>query len=214
MELIVTRPKYDDVTFSLSHWFASILKECDKRGIKYFDLFHEKANKSQVHSILSKNKSNLIVFNGHGSDDCIMGHKGEILITNKEDLSLLKNRVIYAIACNSAAKLGKDCVAQGTLAFIGYNAPFVIISNPNKGLLPLEDEYIKPLMEASNEVTLTLIKGNTVDEAYARSQIKFDYHIKKYQRNDAPPEAQNILPVLYWNKMAQTKIGNGETKLS
>ena len=154
-----------------------------------------------------------MVFNGHGGPDIITGHKNETLITIDGSMTLLKGKIVYALACESAAKLGPECINQGTDAYIGYNVPFFISSNPNKGFSPLEDEYAKPIMEASNEITLTLIKGNTVDEAYARSQLKFDSYIKKYQRDDAPVEGQTILPILYWNKMAQKKLGNGQAKI-
>lgn len=210
MELLVTRPDHDDATYWLCEWFLPILTECHSKGIKYVDLLGDKANKSRVKSALKKAKARLVVFNGHGTRDSILGFKNETLINDKESIALLKDKVVYAIACDSAAKLGPECVKKGTCAYIGYKLPFMILSNPNKGFKPLEDELIKPVLEASNEVVRTLLKGKSAGEAYSRSQFKFDHYIQKYERDCAPIEAQNLLPVLYWNKMAQTLIGNKE----
>ena len=210
MELLATRPDHDTITYCISEWFSKIIKLCDSKGIKYFDLKHKKANKKQVGKVLEKQNPNLVIFNGHGTPDSVMGFKNEVIIKDKKSISWLKERVVYAIACDSSQKLGEVCVNNGTIAYIGYKLPFMILSNPNKSFKPLNDELVKPIMEASNEVVVTLLKNNTIQEAYSRSQIKFDQEIKRHQRADAPPESQNLIPALLWNKMAQTVHGNAE----
>jgi hypothetical protein len=214
MKLLVTRPDHDTITYCISEWFNKIIKLCDSKGIKYFDLSHTKANKKQVGKVLEKQNPNLVIFNGHGTPDSVMGFKNEVIIKDKKSINWLKEKVVYAIACDSSQKLGEACVKNGTIAYIGYKLPFMILSNPNKSFKPLNDELVKPVMEASNEVVITLLKNNTIEEAYSRSQIKFDQEIKRHQRADAPPEAQNLIPVLLWNKMAQNYHGDSEYSLS
>ena len=209
MQLFVTRPNHDDETDFISQWFSHILAYCESKSHSVLDLEGSKANRKQVESVLGRNSPNLIVFNGHGTNDSIKGHQDEIIIKSNDNEKILKNKIVYALACNAAAKLGADCIANGTKAFIGYGLPFLLLSDPNKGFAPLEDKFLKPVLESSNELVISLIKGNTVDESYKRSQDSFEKWIQKLQRSNSDYELQHLLPVLYWNKSAQKVIGNG-----
>jgi hypothetical protein len=127
---------------------------------------------------------------------------------------LLKDTITYAIACDCAAKLGPDSVQKGCHAFIGYQASFIFVYDPARSTNPLADSFATPVFESSNEIATALIKGNTVEEAYEKSQATFDKWINKLQKSDAPPEAQHILTTLFWNKTVQTHHGNKDARWS
>lgn len=73
--LLVTRPNHDITTRYLSVWNERIIELAQKKHILVLDLKREKANKKELKSRILKMKPSLIVFNGHGSDNCVTGYK-------------------------------------------------------------------------------------------------------------------------------------------
>ena len=78
--IIITLPKWDNVTEYLSQFSNQIIKEADARGVKYKPLEGEYANKINFEKVLKGLDYNFAVFNGHGSPNSIKGHKDEIII--------------------------------------------------------------------------------------------------------------------------------------
>ncbi|MDO8634540.1 MAG: hypothetical protein Q7K34_04585 [archaeon] len=213
MELFVTRPQHDDTTFYLSKWVELVFPLCREKGIKISDFEKKRANAGEVAKFLKNKNPRFAVFNGHGDEETITGHKNEVLIKNGKNQELLKGKIVYAVACDCASVLGKESIKSGTIVFIGYETSFIFVYDPNSTATPTRDEMSLPVFESSNEVLVSLIKGNSAQEAYEKSQSTFDKWIKKLQRSDAPPEAQHILMTLYWNKAAQAVHGDKNAKL-
>ncbi len=213
MELFVTRPQHDPTTFYLSKWVELVFSICREKGIKITDFEKHRATASEVTKFLKNKNPDLVVFNGHGDSETITGHNNEVLIKNGKNQDLLKGQIVYAVACDSASILGMESIKSGTIAFIGYETSFIFAYNPNTTANPTKDEMAQPVFAASNEVLLSLIKGNSVQESYEKSQSTFDKWVKKLQRSDAPPEAQHILMTLYWDKTAQVFHGDKNAKL-
>lgn len=214
MTILVTRPQHDDATFYLSKWIESIFDLAKQKGHSLIDLNKERSNPKDVTAILEKKKPKLVLFNGHGDPQTITGHNNQPLIQSNHNEHLLKGTITYAIACDCAAKLGPDSVKKGCHAFIGYQASFIFVFDPSRSANPLSDSFAAPVFEASNEIASSLIKGNTVQEAFEKSQATFDKWIVKLQKSDAPPEAQHILATLYWDKSVQTFHGNEEASIN
>lgn len=124
-KFLITRPIHDDSVTYLDFWSKDIINFADDHNIKHSELRDKKAVKEEVTKFLEKRKPGLIIFNGHGTEDTIFGHKNQPLITSGENDVLLKDKIVYAIACDCASKLGVTAVDKGCKSFIGYEQPWI-----------------------------------------------------------------------------------------
>ncbi len=126
---------------------------------------------SQLQSRLSKTPYNFVFFNGHGNRDCVCGDKNGEIITTVQG-GLLGRSITYARSCDALTALGKEAVAQGCPAFIGYRTSFLLPYTNEYALTPLKDPAARPVIEISNTVPRLILKGATVRKAveFARSK--------------------------------------------
>ena len=207
-KLLVTRPEFDTTTFYLSQWCKKPIDYARKIGIEIIDLQKEKADRSRVGRLIETKEPHFIIFNGHGDETTITGHKNEILIKAGVNEAVLKSTITYAISCSSARELGPAAVKAGAIAYIGYDDDFVFVFDKNKTAAPLKDDYAKMFLEPSNEMILALIKGNSVEESYKRSQQSFQKNIKKLLTSESPPGSENHLRYLFWDMKHQAILGD------
>lgn len=208
MSFLVTRPEDDETTLYLSEYSKDLIRFAEAKGIEVFDCFYDKATREKVTAILLSKKPKLIMFNGHGNEDVITGHKFEPLIRKDDNDDLIKDSLVYARSCKCASSLGKVCSEKGTGAFIGYEGKFKFWTCNNSTHLPKEDEYAKPFLESTNQIVSTLLKGNTAEEAHQRGYDALEQVIEKLERSDAPQDLIFMLPLLYWDQQTQKCLGN------
>lgn len=206
-KVLITRPHYDDTTSYLSEWSKKIIKVASEKGLDLIDLHRDRANKKELESVIEDVQPKFIIFNGHGSDREIAGQDNETLIRTGENEHLLKSKIIYARACESVKTLGHSCVNLDTLAYVGYEESFVFIVNKNKAATPLLDEFAKPFFETSNVVPISIIKGNTVNQAFLKSQEAFKKKID-YFRAHYSLESSHIMFFLRWDMLIQKALGD------
>ena len=206
-KLLVTRPESDTTTFYLSQWCKKPLEHARKIGVEIIDLEREKAD-GRIRNLIESKKPKLIIFNGHGNETTITGHKEEVLIKVGVNEAALKSTITYAISCRSAKELGPAAVKAGALAYIGYDDDFVFVFDKNKTATPLKDDYARMFLEPSNEIILALVKGNSVDESYKRSQQNFKENIKRLLTSESPPGSENHLRYLFWDMRHQIIPGD------
>lgn len=207
-KLLITRPEHDDTMHYLSHWSKKAVENVASRGITLLDLPRERAAKKEVISMIEKLAPGLIIFNGHGSDDCVTGHKNEELIAAGKNESLLKHKITYAISCRSAKLLGQKSVDAGAKAYIGYDDDFIFLYSPDMITQPLRDDTAKLFLEPSNELIVSLIKGNSVEESCKRSQTFFKDMMKKLLTSEATPAETSMARYLWWDMVHQVCLGN------
>ena len=210
--LLITRPDHDTTTRYLSAWSKKITELADKKNILVLDLKREKANKKELKSRISKMKPLLIVFNGHGSSNCVTGYENEILIKTGNNEQLLESKIVYAVSCKSAAKLGPKSITAGTLTYIGYTGDFIFCHDTHKVARPLNDNIIKFFLEPSNQVAISLIKGNTSKESSERSKKFFLRNIQKLLSSEASPESNQYAKFLWWDMKHQVCLGDKNAK--
>lgn len=206
--ILITRPEHDDTTYYLSNWSKKFLNIAKQKGIKIFDLKRKRANKEEVTSFLLKKNPNFVIFNGHGNDDLIAGHKDEILIKTGKNEHLLKSKIIYAISCKSAKKLGLKCNA---VCYMGYDDDFIFVYEQKKITHPLKDNTAKNFLEPSNELVISLIKGNSTYESYNRSKDMFKENIRKLLISELP--STPLVRYLWWDMQHQVLLGDEKAKL-
>lgn len=86
---------------------------------------------------------------------------------------------------------------MGAKGFIGYIQPFIFLHDPDFFNRPLEDKLASPVLECSNQVGISLIKGKSITQAQEDSLAKYTEMIDKYSTSDATDSF--LLPILLWN---------------
>jgi len=210
--ILMTLPESDDVTKYLSTFSKEIIGVCIYNQIPIKTIEKEKVTKSNVVSTLKKLDYKMIIFNGHGSPNCIMGHKNEKLILVEENHFLLKNRITYARSCWSVMELGEKAVERNNGCFIGYRTPFMFIIDITRAANPLKDNVAKVFFETSNLVPIGLIKGHTAEESNENAKRSMLKSINKALRK-RDKDSQAIAQTLWNNYVSQEIVGNIEETL-
>ena len=210
--ILLTLPRYDIVTEYLSSYSGAIERISEEKGIFIKSLEGPKANKIEFEKTLVKLDCKFTILNGHGSDDCITGDKGEILIRTGENEQILKDRIVYARSCEAAAVLGEECIKDSEGCFIGYVLPFEFYFNSEWAGNPMKDNTARLFLESSNLVPISIIKGNSTEEAHERSKSKMLKNIKKVLR-EKTNESFSIAESLWNNYLGQKLLGNRHARL-
>lgn len=213
LHVLISRPEHDFGTRYLSHWSKDIIEFAKKKSAHVLDLHKDKANKREFEGRMKKLSPRLVLLNGHGSARAVTGHNNEALVELGSNELLLKKKITYAVACDSAKELGRAVVDDET-TFIGYEEKFVINMNRRYINNPLQDERAARFLNSSNEVAVSLLKGHTAIEASERSKNAFRKEIRhllssSITDSDALEDAKN----LYWNMTHQICLGSQSSKL-
>lgn len=209
--LLITRPNHDLGTNYLFFWSESVIK--NSHGFKVLDLKKEKANRRDFTSYIKKHEPKLIFFNGHGTQDTIAGHNDKILIKLGENEQLLKGKIVYVRSCDAAKNLGLQCVLRRTISFIGYREKYTLGYSDSCITRPLTDKVAKLFLEPSNLVPITLLKGNSVEKAYRKSQNAMLKNLRFMVSGKASDAQKDAAPYLWANRRCQTVIGSYQAKL-
>lgn len=204
--MLITRPNHDTETHYLHAWGKKVIDAAGRRGVKVLDLPDRKASRKNVHDFLERHEPRLVVFNGHGNEKTIAGYHNEPLI-QMDSAGMLKGRTVYSIACRSARELGPRCIEAGALSFAGYSEDFTFYCDTNKASRPLEDSVAAPCLDSTTQLAVSIVKGNTMEEAYSRSQDRFRKWIKSFI-GSKELEAPWIMQSLIDNMMNQRVIGD------
>lgn len=208
MKMIVTRPQYDITTKYLSVWAGEVINFAKEKGIEVFDLFKEKANKNDFSGRVKKLQPEIIFLNGHGDDGCITGHDEEKLVEAGNNHDILHGAITYALSCNSGKILGQKVAENNESTYIGYEDKFIFVADKNYSTRPQDDPMAKPFMEASNQVMISLLKGNRAGDASEKSKNKFKEYFVKLSSSQADPDSLQVAQCLWWNMRNQVCLGN------
>lgn len=209
--VLITLPRSDDVTEYLYAFSSPIIQLCLDKLIQIKKIENSEANKNNFEKVLKKLDYNFIVFNGHGSQNCITGHKEEPLIIVGKNEQILKNRITYARSCWAAAGVGKESMKNNSFGcFIGYKIPFMFLFDSTRISNPVKDNTAKIFFDTSNIVPFSLIKGNSGQEAHENSKKAMLKAINKALKNK---DSEAIAQVLWNNYMGQSLVGNKEAKI-
>jgi len=213
IKCLITQPNYDKVSSYLFHFGKEILKENYPFEIQFMNLEGENVNKSKVESYLKKQNPEVVLFNGHGNDWTICGYKNESLIIMNENEELLKEKIVYSLSCNSAAKLGKNAVLKGTKAFIGYSDSFMMYTDSEREATPLKDSITSSFLNPSNKLSISLLNGKSADESSRKSKEEFQKETEKYLTGKLFEGSERIAAALLWNMSNQVVIGDKEARI-
>lgn len=212
--LLITRPEHDYATRYLSVWAKKFFDLAQNKGYSIIDLYRERANRKEFESVLSKRSPDLVIMNGHGSDDAVAGHDNNLLIKAGDNSSLLGNKITYAISCRSARVLGKEIAQNAETAYIGYQDDFVLVYLEKYRTRPIEDKLAGLFLDPSNLVVTTLIKGHSAKEAVSRAKQEFLGNIQKLLTSKIKSEDYSVLRYLVWNMRNLVLCGKNDKQLS
>lgn len=212
--ILFTRPNYDIPT-SVLHYFSEVLinniKEIGEYNI--INLESKEVTKTNFENAIVKSNPRMIVLNGHGSKSAIFGNNEEIL--NKDNISLLKSRIVYAVACDSSEELGEIAIDIGKAdAYIGYEAYFMVVIDPSRSSTPSKDKNLKIFIKPYATLILSLISGLTVEQAITKTKDILKSLIREYGvygTIDKYGDAPLIRFGLYWDLTFLKGYGNLQT---
>lgn len=199
--LLLTRPRYELTTCYLYYWAKAILDLAKTKDIVVYDLKDDRANRKELTSFLIKKSPEVVFFNGHGQGDCICGQNGEILLRAGENEELLRSKVVYALSCQTAKKLGPKAIAKGAVAYLGYNEDFVFFTRKERETRPQDDDRARLFLEPSNQVVASLLKGHSPAQAHQRSKEAFVKNIEDLLTGKLPEKY--LVRYLFWDMRHQ-----------
>jgi len=201
--ILITRPQHDRATKYLNFLSGEAIKEIEKVGeYTIIDLDHIKAVRKEFEKALDKANPRLIILNGHGSYNSVLGHNNEVILDNN-NIYKLNSKIIVAIVCDSALQLGKFAIENGNAdSYIGYAANFMIITEESRTTTPHKDKNFKPFMEVYVTLIFSLVSGLTTGESVKKTKNHIRNLIKDYGIlgiRDKYGDAPLIRFGLYWD---------------
>jgi hypothetical protein len=201
--LVATCPDFDRMTRYLSTWAGEILKYCEAHGNATFVLRGEKANRHNLESSVRKHRPDILFLNGHGDDSRVAGHNNDIIL-DKDNIKIAAGTNIYALSCNSAARLGPLAMKNSAKGYIGYTKEFIMLSNAAKTAHGAIDDKARLFLEPSNAIVQSLVKGSTADGATEKGRRAFLDSIQKAVNSDVQSDDDKLVPYLFWDMKCLT----------
>ena len=145
--VLIVQPIQDYITRLQSEELSKVV-----RGSHSSFVIVKDTEPEHIYGAIRKYNPKVIYLGGHGSRD--RWYK-----LNDFNVSMLKNRIVYAYSCETAYKLGINAVKDGAEAYLGYASSYLVpeISHTREfvriGLKPLE--YLLQGKSAGETFTLT-----------------------------------------------------------
>lgn len=199
--LLVTRPKHDIPTsylYDFSNAIVKTIKEMD--GMHLTTLDGDFVKRINFERSLTKESHGLIFLNGHGDKKSVFGYKNEIIFDEK-NVFLAKEKIVYALACDSLESLGKIAIKNGTKAYIGYKARFMLVVDPTRTTSPNKDNNALPFRKACDVLINSLISGLPAANAIQLTKKEYMSSIQSLgtSKDDPYGDIPLIRFALAWN---------------
>jgi hypothetical protein len=183
----------------LSHAWAEIIKqELKANNWQIIDLSADNVTASQVKSALQDTKSEVMIFYGHGSPSSMIAQNIEEAIIDLNNISLLKDKKVYVMACWTVQKLGKEAEKIAD-CYLGYDKEVFVWF-----------EYSDCFGECVNQGIVEMLKNSMCSFEEAKQHIiaKYNYWIDYfYDKNFA------LAADLRHNRDALRLLGDIQSKL-
>ena len=199
MQVLLTNPEIDPLTYYLATWTEDMLKKSKSKSNKYIRLKREKATRKKFESILQKRSVDLVLLCGHGDSDAVTGTNDVILDT--KNASLLEGKVVHALSCRSAKELGPNAMKKGAKAYIGYKEDFIaFLDDSNQSTKPLKDEIASLFLNPAFTAPRALLKGSTPAEAVTAAKKAYNQSIREALNSDIQSDADQFINWLFWDR--------------
>jgi len=203
--ILIGRSDHEWMVRFTYHWAQLIINKAEELGMKAIDLQRENYNRKKLKTAILENDPFFIFGNGHGDSNLLRGYEDKAVLEACENDELLSGRIVYSLACMTGKVLGQSAINKGCSSYIGYGMDFTFIARDPLVDDPLNDDFARGFMEASNQIPLTILDGGTSGQAYQNSQRVFDKWIE-YWGNQNMAEASYIVGALLLDKEGQTLL--------
>lgn len=208
--IVVTRPAFDLPTKYLYYWLGLIINQARQLRYNVTDLAGINATKENLYRALIGAEPLFFLGGGHGDVDVFTGNNKQVLI-DQQNASWLSERLTYLFSCLTGQQLSQIVIAAGGKAFLGYNEEFgFVVTSP---YIPGQDLKAEGFQEAGNAITLSLLRGFSIQDAYNSGIKTFDKWIS-YWYNSIDPLAPLILTWLQSDRDSLVAWGDLNAKLS
>jgi len=206
---IFTRPDFEVATYTGSLALQHAVDYLHARGISLDDLRAADAVRTKVLDSLARNDPIWLIMLGHGNSDLLTGQGYDRIFWTCNNIEL-RGRVIFALSCVTAAKLGPDSVDKGATCYMGYADTFSWSQEAVQD--PLVDRIGKSFFEPVLELIYRLADGSTTGEAFKASLDKWNYWINYWSRS-TDPFAPAVLMLLLHDRECQNLIGDENVRV-
>lgn len=207
---LITRPTHDLITSYLHDFSKEIVKTVkETKDIHVTDLEGPAAIRLNLEKSLIKEEPGLVFLNGHGDRKRVAGHEDEIILDEK-NINLGKDKIIYALSCDSLEDLGEIAIDIGAKAYIGYKARFMMVRDPSRDCSPNKDKNALPFRRACSAMINSLVFGLPVSEAIEHTKKEYIHSIKSLGTSEDDPygDIPLIRFALSWNLEFLDMCGN------
>lgn len=201
---VSVRPDFEPATQVGSFALKHVVDAWRARDLEITDLAGADAVREKVLDAFNVHDPVLYFMVGHGNEDLMTGQEYDNLFWTC-DCRALVGRVIVALSCVTAARLGPDAVGKGARCYIGYDKDFTWIMDVVQD--PLLNLYARGFFEAVLEILYRLMAGDTTAEAYRASMDVWNYWIDYWTRS-TDPSAPLVLQWLIHDRDSQKLIGD------
>jgi len=208
VKILITQPTSDYTTRYISAWANFVIDLAKKRKIDVVCLKGKRANRKEFQSVVIKTKPRFLFLNGHGNEKVVAGQDNEILVEMSNEKRILKEKIVYALACSSAKILGRKSVKDGADAYLGYDEDFIFFYDEKCRTSPINDLTAKLFLDPSNAIPISLLKGSSVGKAYENSQSMYKKVIIQMLDSQSSSEKRTYLKYLIWDMTNQVCLGN------
>lgn len=203
---VCSRPSYEAATKVGSMALKHVVDAWTSRGYAVTDLFGAAATKANVLASLTSQDPILFFGVGHGNADTWTCHDSERMFWTC-DSSALRGRIVYALSCITAQRLGPDAVAgKGCRTYIGYADTFGWVQM-NIEADPLTDALAKGFYEPVLGLLNRLIDGGSTGDAFKASMDIWNAWIDFWSKS-TDPNAAAVLQWLIHDRDCQKLIGD------
>ena len=198
MRILISNPEVDAFTRYLLCWSRKMITEVEDRN----EIFHvdgEKVNRSKIEGMLNKRNIDLVLLNGHGDDNSILGSDNEVIVDLK-NVGLLNGKITHAMSCSSAKELGRAAVKKGAKAYVGYDAPFLASRMDDKISNPLNDSTAALFLDPAFITQKALVNGKTPAEAVQLGKKEYNRSIVKALMSPVQSDNDQFVGLLLWDR--------------
>jgi len=198
---VITRPMHDMVTSYLYDFSKQIVETVKSaKDIHVTRLDGHSATRANFEKVLTKENPRLAFLNGHGDRKNVAGHDDEIIL-DEQNIGLTKDKIVYALSCDSLEELGQLAIRKGAKAYVGYKARFMFIRDPTRENTPSKDNNALPFKRACSALINSLVFGRTVIESIDEAKKEYLHSIRSYgtEKDDPYGDAPLIRFALAWD---------------
>jgi len=200
--LFVLAPNIDIATALSGYTAESVVDALRKMRVKFDALFGLNANRLRLELYMRASDYDAVYYFGHGLATSWFGVSGVLL--TKDNVDLLEGKVVYALACYTAKKLGRMAVSKGARAYLGFTEK-VYVAFPES-----EHDYLKDFIRLWASPPILLADGWSTGRVYSYVTSESDKLVKLYEekyRSGEWPNADWYAEAFRWNRSHFVLLG-------